>query len=164
MENNQNNKSEEQNNQNNSNNQNNKKKPSGTAVILILSIVLTLFMWSTYDMFKSAGQEKVSYDEFIEMLEDGQVENVKIYNSKIIFESKEKVENEDYNKAYYVIRTDDYNIVERLYSAGVSFEEIDEGKSAIMAEILSFIVMIIGFYILMLLIMRNAGKSGAFGV
>lgn len=164
MENNQNNKSEEQNNQNNSNNQNNKKKPSGTAVILILSIVLTLFMWSTYDMFKSAGQEKVSYDEFIEMLEDGQVENVKIYNSKIIFESKEKVENEDYNKAYYVIRTDDYNIVERLYSAGVSFEEIDEGKSAIMAEILSFIVMIIGFYILMLLIMRNAGKSGGFGV
>lgn len=162
MENNQNNKPEERNNQNNSNN--NKKKPSGTIVILILSIVLTLFLWSTYDMFKNAGQEKVNYDEFIEMLESGEVNSVQIYNSKIIFESNEKVEGTDYNKSYYVIRTDDYNIVERLYAAGVSFEEIDEGKSAIMAEILSFIVMIIGFYILMALIMRNAGKNGAFGV
>ncbi len=162
MENNQNNKPEERNNQNNSNN--NKKKPSGTIVILILSIVLTLFLWSTYDMFKNAGQEKVNYDEFIEMLEAGEVNSVQIYNSKIIFESNEKVEGTDYNKSYYVIRTDDYNIVERLYAAGVSFEEIDEGKSAIMAEILSFIVMIIGFYILMALIMRNAGKNGAFGV
>ncbi len=162
MENNQNNKPEEHNNQNNSNN--NKKKPSGTIIILIMSVVLTLFLWSTYDMFKNAGQEKVNYDEFIEMLEAGEIKNVKIYNSKIIFESNEKVEGSDYNKSYYVIRTDDYNIVERLYAAGVSFEEIDEGKSAIMAEILSFIVMIIGFYILMALIMRNAGKSGAFGV
>ncbi len=163
MEDSQNNKSGNTNNQNNPNNQNNKKKPSATTIILIMSIVLTLFFWTSYDVFKSSKQEKVSYDQFIEMLEDNRVTNVKIYNSKIIFETVEE-NNSANNTSYYVIRTDDYNIVERLYEAGVSFEEIDEGKSAILAEILSFIVMISGFYILMLLIMKNAGKSGSFGV
>ena len=84
MDNNQNSQDNKTNNQNNNNN-NNKKKPSGTVIILIMSVVLTLVFWRAYDAFKSAGQEKVSYDEFISMVEAGEVDNVKIYNSKITF-------------------------------------------------------------------------------
>ena len=163
MDNNQNSQDNKTNNQNNNNN-NNKKKPSGTVIILIMSVVLTLVFWRAYDAFKSAGQEKVSDDEFISMVEAGEVDNVKIYNSKITFEPKVQDENAAYETMYYVIRTDDYNIIERLYSAGISFEEIDEGKNAIIMEVLYFALMIGAFYILMVLIMKNAGKSGGFGV
>lgn len=143
----------------NNNNNNNKKKPSATVLILILSVVLTLVFWQTYSRFKTAGQEKVAYSEFLDMLENDQVAKVKIYNDKITFEPSEQTGN--VNKvSYYVIRTDDFSIVERLSEAGVEFEEIDEGRNAIMSTILSYAIMIFAFYLLMMLIMKSATKGG----
>ena len=145
---------------NNNNNNNNKKKPSATILILILSIGLTLIFWQSYTRFKEAGQEKVSYDEFLTMLDEDKVQNVKIYNDKITFEPAEQSEGNVNEQSYYVIRTDDYQIVDRLSEAGVTFEEIDEGSNAIVTTILYYVVMIFAFYLLMMLIMRGASKNG----
>lgn len=145
---------------NNNNNNNNKKKPSATILILILSIGLTLIFWQSYTRFKEAGQEKVSYDEFLAMLDEDKVQNVKIYNDKITFEPAEQSEGNVNEQSYYVIRTDDYQIVDRLSEAGVTFEEIDEGSNAIVTTILYYVVMIFAFYLLMMLIMRGASKNG----
>lgn len=149
-----------QNNDNNNNSNNNRKKPSATIILLILSIVLTLVFWQAYSRFKDAGQEKVSYNEFLDMLEEGQVKDVKIYNDEITFKPVEQSENAVYDVSYYVVRTDDYNIVDRLDKAGVEFEEIDEGGNVIVSTILSYGVMILAFYLLMMLIMRSATKNG----
>ena len=145
---------------NNNNNNNNKKKPSATILILILSIGLTLIFWQSYTRFKEAGQEKVSYDEFLTMLDEDKVQNVKIYNDKITFDPAEQSEGNVNEQSYYVIRTDDYQIVDRLSEAGVTFEEIDEGSNAIVTTILYYVVMIFVFYLLMMLIMRGASKNG----
>ena len=145
---------------NNNNNNNNKKKPSATILILILSIGLTLIFWQSYTRFKEAGQEKVSYDEFLTMLDEDKVQNVKIYNDKITFEPAEQSEGNVNEQSYYVIRTDDYQIIDRLSEAGVTFEEIDEGSNAIVTTILYYVVMIFAFYLLMMLIMRGASKNG----
>lgn len=145
---------------NNNNNNNNKKKPSATILILILSIGLTLIFWQSYTRFKEAGQEKVSYDEFLTMLDEDKVQNVKIYNDKITFEPAEQSEGNVNEQSYYVIRTDDYQIVDRLSEAGVTFEEIDEGSNAIVTTILYYVVMIFAFYLLMMLIMRGTSKNG----
>lgn len=145
---------------NSNNNNNNKKKPSATILILILSIGLTLIFWQSYTRFKEAGQEKVSYDEFLTMLDEDKVQNVKIYNDKITFEPAEQSEGNVNEQSYYVIRTDDYQIVDRLSEAGVTFEEIDEGSNAIVTTILYYVVMIFAFYLLMMLIMRGASKNG----
>lgn len=149
-----------QNNRSNNNNNNNKKKPSATIIILILSIGLTLIFWQSYTRFKEAGQEKVSYDEFLQMLDDGEVANVKIYNDKILFEPAEQSEGNVNEQSFYVIRTDDYSIVDRLSEAGVTFEEIDEGSNAIVTTILYYVIMIFAFYFLMMLIMKSASKGG----
>ena len=115
----------------NNNDKNNKKKPSATIIILILSVFLTLIFWQVYSKFKKAGQEKISYSEFITMLEDGKVSEVKIYDSEITFKPVEQDPNAVYEVSYYVVRTDDYNIVDRLYQAGVEFEELEEGGTVL---------------------------------
>ena len=148
------------NNQNNNDNNNNKKKPSATLIILLLSIVLTLVFWQAYSRFKAAGQEEIAYSEFLTMLEEGKVGDVEIYSNEIIFKPAVEDENSVYEISYRVVRTDDYNIVERLHEAGVEFEEIDEGGNVIVSTILSYAIMILAFYLLMMLIMKTASKGG----
>ena len=48
-----------------------------------------------------------------------------------------------------MIRISDYTIVDRLQKSGEQFEEVDEGKNAVVSTILSYVVMIGAFYLLM---------------
>ncbi len=148
---------------NNPNNRNNgqppKKGPSATLIILIISIVLTLVFWQQYNAYKTSGEEEVSYDKFITMVDQKEVEKVEIYDEKIYFTPKEQ---SDITKdvTYYVVRTDDYGLVDRLAAADVKFSQIDEGGNAMIRTILSYVIMIAVFYIFMMLIMRSATKGG----
>ncbi len=160
MENNQSNNDNGNSNNNQGGNNNNKKKPSATLIILILSVLMTLAFWQTYSKFKDSGKEQITYDEFLAMLDEGNVQNVKIYSNEITFEPAVQNENAVYEVSYSVVRTDDYNLIERLHKAGVTFEEIDEGGSVIVQTILSYGIMIVAFYLLMMLIMKSATKSG----
>ena len=151
---------ENNNEQNNDNKGGGKKKPSPTLIVLIISMLLTLVFWRGYTSFKNSGQNKITYSEFLKMLEDKNVANVKIKGNEISFEPV-KDDNGSLNTVkYYVIRTDDYDLVERLHDAGVSFEAIDEGSSAVVSTIISYVIMIGAFYIMLMLIMKNASKSG----
>ncbi|MDO5126802.1 MAG: ATP-dependent zinc metalloprotease FtsH [Eubacteriales bacterium] len=141
-------------------NNNHKKKPSATLVLLIVSVALTLLFWQAYSRFKSAGQEKIAYSEFLKMIEDGNVADVKIYKNEITFKPVKQDPGVVNKVSYIVVRTDDYRIIDRLEEAGITFEEVDEGKNAIMSSILSYVIMILAFYFLMMLIMRSASKSG----
>lgn len=159
MENNQSN-NDNGNSNNNQGGNNNKKRPSATLIILILSVLMTLAFWQTYSKFKDSGKEQITYDEFLAMLDEGNVQNVKIYSNEITFEPAEQDENAVYEVSYSVVRTDDYELIERLDKAGVTFEEIDEGGNVIVQTILSYGIMIVAFYLLMMLIMKSATKSG----
>ena len=148
------------NNPNNRNDGNGKKSgPSATLIILIISIVLTLVFWQQYNAYKTSGEEEVSYDKFIDMIEDKEVSKVEIYNDKIYFTPKEQSDITK-NVTYFVVRTDDYGLVDRLAKADVKFSEIDEGGNALIRTILSYVIMIAVFYIFMMLIMRSATKGG----
>ncbi len=160
MENNQSNNDSGNSNNNQGGNNNNKKRPSATLIILILSVLMTLAFWQTYSKFKDSGKEQITYDEFLAMLDEGNVQNVKIYSNEITFEPAVQEENAVYEVSYSVVRTDDYELIERLDKAGVTFEEIDEGGNVIVQTILSYGIMIVAFYLLMMLIMKSATKSG----
>ena len=156
------------NNQNNNNNPNGQgpnrpKRPgvTGAIIILIISIVLTLLFVQQFNRLKSSGEQEVSYDKFITMVKDKKVEKVEIYASKIYFTPKEQ-QSADQKVTYYVIRTDDYGLVDRLAEAEVKFSQIDEGGNYILRTVLSYVIMIAAFYVLMMLIMRGATKSGGF--
>jgi cell division protease FtsH len=153
------------NNSSGSNSGNNKKRPTASLFMFALALIMTLVFWQAYSKFKHAGEEEISYSEFLTMLDAEQVANVKIYSDRIIFEPPSQDENAIYKISYTVIRTDDYQIVDRLYEAGVEFEEVDEGGSVIINTILSYVIMVVAFYLLMVLIMKTVGKSsGVMGV
>jgi len=154
-----NNNNQNQNNNNNNNGNGGKKGPSATIIFLIISIILTLVFWQQYNRFKSAGQKEVAYSDFIEMVDKNEVESVEIYSEKIFFKPKEQ-SSDVQSVEYYVVRTDDYGLVDRLAKAGVKFSEIDEGSSAVIRTILSYVVMIGVFYLFMMLLMRGATKGG----
>jgi len=151
----------ENNNENNNNNGKGPKRPgvSATIVILIISVILTLIFWQQFNKFKSSGEQEVSYDKFVTMIKDKQVESVEIYSAKIYFKPKETSDGKK-DVTYYVVRTDDLKLVDRLADSGVKFSQIDEGGSAILRTVLSYAIMIGAFYILMMLIMRGASKGG----
>ncbi len=153
----------EENNENRNNNQGGKgpKRPglTGTLILLLISAVLTLIFWQQFNKFRSSGEEEVSYEKFITMVDEGKVSSIEIYNSKIYFKPKQQSDT-GREITFYVIRTDDLNLVDRLAKAKVTFSQIDEGGSAVLRTVLSYAIMIVGFYILMMLIMRGASKGG----
>ena len=156
---------EENNNQNNNNN--NQKKPGGynsTIGVIIIAIVLSIIFIMAYNNYTASGEEEVSYDKFIQMVDEGKVKNVEIYEKKIKFVPDEEDKKTE-NLTYYVIRTDDYDLVTRLEKAKVEFTAIDEGGNAILSQILYYIILIAVMYFLTMMIMKRlAGGSGLMNV
>ncbi len=155
---------ENNNNQNNNNeNNNNKKQPGGFNSIIggvVIAVILSIIFLMAFNTYKSSGEEKVNYNEFIQMLEDGNVKDVKIYEKKIKFTPIYEDKNVE-NVTYYCIRTDDYRLVDRLEKADVEFTAVDEGGNAILSQVLYYIILIAVMYFITMLIMRRiAGGSG----
>lgn len=164
---------EENNNNNQENNNNNKKKPGGFNGILgaiVVALVLSIVFIMAFNNYKASGEEEITYDKFVTMLEDGKVSDVKIYDKKIKFTPVDEKQSME-NVTYYVIRTDDYKLIERLDKAGVEYTAIDEGGNAILMQILYYVILIAVMYFITMLIMRritsgsgglmNVGKSNA---
>ena len=154
---------EENNNNKNNQDNNNKKKPGGFNGILgtiVVALVLSIVFIMAFNNYKTSGEEEITYDKFVTMLEDGKVSDVKIYDKKIKFTPVEENKNME-NVTYYVIRTDDYKLIERLDKADVEYTAVDEGGNAILMQILYYVVLIAAMYFITMLIMRRiAGGSG----
>ncbi len=146
----------------NDNNNEGGKKPGGlnsTIIMLIIAIVLTLIFWIQFNNYKTKGETEVEYSKFIQMVDQHEVGSVKVYSDKIYFEPK-KADTATENVVYYVVRLDDYELVDRLAASGVEFKAIDEGGNVFIRELLSWVVMIAAFYIVMMLFMRSMSKNG----
>ena len=152
---------EDNNNQNNNNED--KKKPNGFNGMLgaiVVAVVLSIVFIMAFNNYKASGEKEISYNKFVEMLEDGNVKNVEIYDKKIKFTPiGDDVKTE--NVTYYVIRTDDYRLIDRLDKADVKYTAIDEGGNAILGQILYYVILIAAMYFITMMIMRRvAGSSG----
>ena len=159
---------EENNKQQGSDNNNGKKSPNRNIVfMLVISVALTLLSFYTYSRIQESQRKEITYGQFLDMLDEGNVEMVKIYSSciEVTTKSEDKSERET---VYYATRISDLYLVDRLEDAKsngeLDYTAVDESNSAIIGNILSWVVMIGGFYLLMWLVMRSIGKGGVMGV
>ncbi|MCR5105462.1 MAG: ATP-dependent zinc metalloprotease FtsH [Eubacterium sp.] len=153
---------EDNNQNNNNNNNNNNKKPGGyntTIGVIIITLILSIIFIMVFNNYKASGEEEKSYDEFIQMLEDGNVKNVEIYEKKIKFVPIKEDKNYE-NITYYVIRTDDYQLIDRLDKANVEFTAINEGGNAILAQVLYYVIFFAVMYFLTMMLFRRISSSG----
>ena len=159
-----NNEGNNKNDSNNNNNNGNKGRNGRTILVLLLiAIVLTYLFWNVYDRIAGGQEQEVTYGEFIEMLENGEITSVKIYSSTISFETDEN-ENILNKVTYTTTRISDDSLATKLRTAktkyGTEYEGVDESGSAIVSTVISYIIMIVAFYLLLSLIMKRSGGVG----
>ncbi|MBQ5677041.1 MAG: ATP-dependent zinc metalloprotease FtsH [Lachnospiraceae bacterium] len=131
--------------------------------MLVVSIGMTLLFFYAYSKIQESKRQEISYGQFLDMLDEGNVEMVKIYGSSIEVTTK----NEDKSKRgtiYYATRISDLYLVDRLEEAKkngeLDYTAVDESNSAVIGNIISWVFMIVLFYLVIWLFMRMMNKGG----
>ena len=117
---------------NNSGNNNKNKKQNQQMLLIILVVSVVLFVILSYmrTMFSSATNQKITYDAFIEKLDNGEVDSVVISADEITIMPKGQ-ENAYVPIKYYTIPVYDNSLPDRLLKAGVKFEQKESDSSSI---------------------------------
>ena len=145
-------------NQNKNNQKNNKQ---GFGIIIITTLIAAVIVLGLYQFMEESTSKEIAYSEFLKMVDDGKVEEVRIgANELIITPKEEKVPG--LKVKYFTGKVEDENLSQRLYEAGVKYgAEIPDSTSAMLFNILISIVLPFAFiWIGLSFLMRRMSKSG----
>ena len=109
------------------------KKPLLYYYVVILIVILLLNSFIFPALFNQSVKE-VDYGTFLDMVEQGQVEEVEIQNNSIVFKSDEG----EKGNLYKTGTIEDPKLVDRLHSAEVKFTKVNPKETS---PLLSFILM-----------------------
>ena len=156
----------------------NNKKPNNTnkspiIFFIIVSLVLTVGLNYLLNFLTAPPKQEIYYNEFLRMVEDGNVESVEIQEERIIIYQKDQKKPEEETVAslymsmlypenrmeYYTGRVEDENLVEFLREHGVKFHKTVVERNIFMEFLLSWILPIAIMYLFFGLIMRSMGKK-----
>ena len=146
-------------------NRNNRNKKPNFQLYVILAIVaaVTIALITGLDsLVKSSTTKKVTYDEFVAAVEEGNVDTVKISSSRVTFTLKN-----DLRMTYYTPYLPDSNLLPMLNEAGVEYTGTEDSSgSAIFEFILMYILPFALIWILMGFLMRRigGGSGGMMGI
>ena len=140
-----------QNNQNRNNNQDpDRNNRQGVSFVLIVTLITTILVLVLFQFQGVNSAEEISYNRFIKMVEDGEVEKVDIGASQINITAKQG-KDDAVQREYYTGIVNDDQLVDRLLEAGVEVnQEIpDTTSSMLLSIILTFrpIACIVGFFV-----------------
>lgn len=170
-------------NQNNRNNKDPKNNRQGWGVILVTTLLTVFIVMGLYSMMQDKNPEEISYDKFLTMVDEGKVEKVTIESTKLYItlkdDAKEKKgtgtasdivsrleekngSQEEKAPDYYTGAVKDDTLSDRLYKAGVEYEQrIPDTASTMIFEI--FITVILPILLLVILfnfLMKRMSKGG----
>ena len=143
------------------------KNHSTIVIFLIVTLITLLIMSFVNNMMKDTTSQEITYDQFLTMLNKGQVGSVRIGGSKLtIIPKTQPFSTQGVEFSFYTGRTDDPELVSRLEKAGVEFsEEIpDTTTNLILNVVLSFAPLILIWILLGVVMRRMSGGGGMMGV
>ena len=151
-------------NQNRNQDPNNNKGPKNkqSLLVLLICIMVSLFGMNMLSRMTSNVSSEISYSEFIQLLDKGQVESVVINsdarNLKVTLKNSGKLG----NGTKTVIATEDENeLTKRLDEANVEFKrEKPNMAGELLYAILSFVVPVVLMFALISLFFRRMNKGG----
>ncbi len=148
---------------------NNQRKPLLYYWLIALLIMGVINMFFLPFVTKS-GVEQVNYDVFLTQLENQNISQAEVKEDVIYFYLKDEGQTEQTNptifsnnahKIYSTVKMDDPQLVERLYHAGVSFDEV---KPSEISSWVSTLVMFVLFFLLWQFVMKKAmSRMGGIG-
>lgn len=150
-------------NDNNQGNNGGNKPPKNkqTLLILVIATLVTMLMVSYMRSSITAGtNKKISYDEFIEKVENGEIAKVVIDSDEIEITPK-KQEDKYVKNTFYTARVQDEGLTDRLLKSGVKFEQKESSSSDyIIAVIVSYVLPIVLVWVLLSFLMRRMTRGG----
>lgn len=172
---------ENQNQNNQPNNKNSGPRKSSIIVLIVSTVIFLLFMFTSTRMMTSALQEEIDYSQFVEMLDNGEVEEVRIEEEMLYIIPKADEEEKpdsltellhayyglEAEKMYVTVAIEDYSALSaRLIDAGVVFDrEMASGAGSIIYFLLTTVLplgLMVFFFTMMM--KRMNGKGGMFGM
>ena len=148
------------NNQNNRNQNNNRNNKQGLSFVILVTLVTSIMVMALFQFQGMGDDNEISYDEFLEMVDDKKVEEVVIHSTRIVITEK-KEKGQKIAKEYYTGVVRDDSLPERLDKAGVKFsQQIPDTTSAVVAQTLLTllpIAVLVGVFVWMT---RKMAKGG----
>lgn len=139
-------------------NVNNKKPFLYTLVAAIL--FLTLFSYMT-NLIKEGNSKEITYDQFIKMVDNGEVKEVLFKSDKIVITPKNQ-ENLMYGTKYFTGYVKDDALSERLLKAeDITFKgHIADTRSALVNFLVVWILPFVLIYVVMFFLFKMISKNG----
>ena len=153
---------DQQNNKNKKDDENKKKTAKMLGIFLVISILGTFFFNQVLSKWQNGTETTITYDKFIEMLDDNEVKSVEVTDNQLKVTPKNS-ENPIQKTTYIVERiSGDYQLVERLSnSKNVEFyQEPDDPMSTFWTILMNLIPTILIFGFLVLMMRRSSGMMG----
>ena len=138
-----------------------KKKIQTLIVMLVVCMGITVLFTTLMNRYRNGEQEEIEYNKFLTMLDKGEVKKVTLTENKILIEPKKQT-NPVIKTSYYAIPIQqDYEIVNRLKEAKVTFAQKDSsGSSMIMQVLVGYLLPFVLIYAVMYFFMRGFGRGG----
>lgn len=154
------------NNRNNGNQNNKKENPflnSPWSIITLALLAALIFSSVTSLLYERAMTKEISYNQFLNMVENGQVESVTIDNGKIIITPK-NIQAGMAKVTYWTAEMEDYSLIGELRKYGVDFkEEYVDTSTSIWSFLLIWGLPFVIIFGGTALIMRKMNKEGGAG-
>ena len=149
-----------QNNQNRNNQDPNRNNRQGISFVVLVTLITTILVLALFQFQGTGTEEEITYDKFLQMVDDGKVAEVQIQNDRLLIKAK-KEDGERVAKEYYTGVVQDDTLSDRLYKANVKYsQEIPDTTSAVVLNVLlTFlpIALIVGTFVWMT---RKMSKGG----
>ena len=160
--------------QNNNNGNNNGSGPGGNGddpkrqsiVLLLVAALITLLCMSYFMKVMTGGTEReITYNEFVDMVEDGKVKSVEIETDRINIIPKQQIGGSNPYAVspvtYYTGRVEDDGLTQFLLEHDVDLSGVvPDGSGMVLSIILTYILPILLMWVLLSFLFRRMSKSG----
>lgn len=147
----------------------NQKKPLIYYWLIALAVMFVI-NWLVLPMFASNTVQEVSYNVFLDELEEKNIDQVQVNEDVIYYSLKEDTNQEmqtqifpgqpQHEMLYCTVRMQDNMLVDRLYGAGANFSAIEPKE---VSPWMSSLIMFLLFFLFWRLVIGRMMKKGGFG-
>ncbi len=146
------------------------KQPRTIFTLILIALVFTILINALYESIADAQFSQITYDEFLTMIDEDNVEAVEIQSDRILILSREEARKDGrsqiINYTGRISNLDLSGVVAQLKAQGATVDgKIVEQASPIVSFLVSWVLPVAAMYLLFSLLMRSMSKrmGGGFG-
>ncbi len=144
---------------NNKRGTNNNNKKALLYCLIAAVITLSLFSYMS-NQLEEGSKEEISYDQFMKMVDDGEVKSVLMQSDKLVIEPVTQP-NEVYDISYYTGVVEDDQLPQKLLAAHIDFRsEVVDTRTTLVDIIIAWVLPFVLIYLVMWFLFKMISKNG----